>query len=459
MAQAAGITQLRLRRRGYFLAAAAVALTTPMDWLELGRIEPSTMATRLSWVLLLLLLGGQLPRRDAAFADRAAVVASVVSAAHFGLITLLSGGTDALLFHWLIALPLAMSLVMQPSVRSSIWTGAAGVVAVMAIVVLEGAGTIERLQWLLMSVTAAGLATWGAHAIGQLNGLQLAAAEQRADALQRLAQTEKVIARNERMAMVGQLAAGVAHEINNPLAFVRSNVNSLEAAARNPGEFSHEELQELIEDTRTGLERIRQIVSDVRSFAREEGEDVVPCDVRPLVEDAVRLGRVKLKNLAELEVHLPETLPPGTVNPRHFCQVLLNLLVNAADALEQAKTRKPKVALFARVETGQLVVTVKDNGPGIPEGLRPRLFEPFFTTKPDGRGTGLGLSISRDYLERMGGTLRLVETDGTGACFELRVPAARPSAEVVAVEVESMQLEAAVPAGEGGASAAVTLRR
>ena len=420
-------------------------LCSPVDWLEVGGFSFVTTGIRASWALLVALAAWPLPRRDEAYAHRAAMVAGVGTILHFAALTWVCGGSSAMMFQWLVALPLGMSLILQPLPRTAVWNGIAGVAAVLTIVILDGESPARIAQWFFMSLAAAAVSVLGVHSFRRMSRMQLASAEQRAEALQRLAHTEKVAARSERLAIVGQLAAGVAHEINNPLSFVRSNVACLESAAERPGEYTAEEVTEMFAETRSGLERIRQIVSDLRSFAREDDDGVLACEINPVVEDALRLARVKLKGVAELEVRLPPQLPPATANPRHLAQVLLNLVVNAADALESGTVSKPRVTLTAWVEEGFVVIAVQDNGPGIPPPVRARLFEPFFTTKAPGKGTGLGLSLSREYMTRMGGSLQLADHPGPGARFELRMPLSRPSAEVVAID----------PATLPGASAAL----
>jgi signal transduction histidine kinase len=223
----------------------------------------------------------------------------------------------------------------------------------------------------------------------------------------------------ERLAIVGRLASGVAHEINNPLAYVKANVNALKRSASKEDELTPEELAELIADTTQGIDRICQIVSDLKGFAREDSGAVEPVDLHDAVKGAVRLATVRLPKEAKVLVELPPDLPFVHASPRKLAQVLLNLLVNAGDAMDEMRVPKPTVTISGRQLGDQVTLSVTDNGPGIPPATMSRMFEPFFTTKPPGKGTGLGLALSREYVENFGGTLSVQNVEPRGAQFSI----------------------------------------
>ncbi len=230
-------------------------------------------------------------------------------------------------------------------------------------------------------------------------------------------------AQAERLAMMGRLSAGVAHEINNPLAVVRSNVNALEAHARELERLPAGELDEVIADTKAGIERIMEIVSDLKAWSRDDADGTEPVELLALLASTLRLARVRLPRAVEVSVDAPPLVPRVTVHPRKLGQALLNLLMNAGDALEAAGVPGPRIELQVRVAEGEVRVTVRDNGPGLSADARAHLFEPFFTTKPPGKGTGLGLALSKEYVESFGGRLELDEA-APGASFTVTLRAA-----------------------------------
>ncbi len=239
-------------------------------------------------------------------------------------------------------------------------------------------------------------------------------------ALLRLSEMRR--AQAERLATVGRLAAGVAHEINNPLAYVKSNVGAVEAHLSGKDALPPHELEEVLRDTRLGIDRICQIVGDLKAWTREDGEAREEVDLEELVTSTLRLAAVRLPRGLPVSVSVPATLPRVWAHPRKLAQVVLNLLINAGDAVEEAHTSQPAVSLEANLDGDRVVLSVKDNGPGISAEAYPRLFEPFFTTKAPGKGTGLGLALSREYLESFGGSIVALDA-GPGAHFKVTLQA------------------------------------
>ena len=256
---------------------------------------------------------------------------------------------------------------------------------------------------------------------------------------EQLAESERRRTRAERMALVGQLAAGVAHEVNNPLAYVSANLNCL---ASEWNELQEAERAEIFQETREGVRRIARIVNDLKDFGRDAALEVEPTAVRELVDEVVRMASVRTRGTSVvIDVEAPDALPVIALPRRNLAQVLLNLLVNAVDALESAPPPAPRVRVRVGVDGARLRVTVEDNGNGIPPELKDRIFEPFFTTKPPGKGTGLGLALSREYCVRAGGALTLLDrAQGAAFCVEL------PSQPAAAAGVP-LALNAPVAAG------------
>jgi signal transduction histidine kinase len=227
----------------------------------------------------------------------------------------------------------------------------------------------------------------------------------------------------QRMEALGQLAAGLAHEVNNPLSFVLSNLSYLNSALEplasgtlpsQPGE-----LHEACRDAFTGAERIRNIVQDVTHFARANHTPHMGVDVSIALDEAVAM--------AELDPSLTVVRELGEVprvwgSPHSIGQVFLNLLINAGQALRGSGPR-PTVCVRTRLAADGLVVAeVQDNGPGIDAEHLPHIFEPFYSTKPPGEGTGLGLSISHGIVAALGGSITVETLPGQGTTFRVLLP-------------------------------------
>ncbi len=233
-----------------------------------------------------------------------------------------------------------------------------------------------------------------------------------------------------RMATVGTLAAGVAHEINNPLAYAVLNLEVLaervdEGAVTDPE--TRREMEELLDDIRHGVERVRDIVADLHSFSRPVDETPKPVHLEACIDSAVKLAKLELRHNARLVVELGE-LPPVVGVDGRLAQVFLNLLVNASQALPPGDPDSHEVRIAAAVEGDSVVVWVSDDGPGVPPELRGRIFDPFFTTKGPREGTGLGLSISHHIVADLGGELTL-EPSESGAVFRIALRRATEPAE------------------------------
>lgn len=234
-----------------------------------------------------------------------------------------------------------------------------------------------------------------------------------------------------RLATLGQLAAGVVHEINNPVAavlanqtYVQRNLRELRAQLEPAVDKANfDELEQAVGDIGDDAGRIRDIVCDMKALAHagDAGARAI-FDVNEAVRSAVRLASTEIKNHAHVDSRLGAGLMVrGSV--ARLSQVLINLLVNSAQALRETG-RRGLVRVSSEKLCGRVVVCVRDDGPGIKPEHLPRLFETFFTTKPAGVGTGLGLSISRDIMRSMGGELRVESGEGRGACFTLDLPSA-----------------------------------
>lgn len=251
------------------------------------------------------------------------------------------------------------------------------------------------------------------------------------------------LVRNEKLASLGRLLAGVAHELNNPISFVYANAHALERYlakfetyfARVQDGASREELVGLretlrldreignlrtaIDGARDGAERVRDIVEDLRRLSSEGSGEKVSFDLTEIARVAASWVLRGRKQPVALRFTGDERVMAHG-RPGHIQQIVMNLVQNALDALEGRDA--PEIVLALRQDGGRAVLRVCDNGPGVPAEARGAIFDPFFTTKPVGRGTGLGLSISHKIAEEHGGRLFLADT-AQGACFQLELPA------------------------------------
>jgi PAS domain S-box-containing protein len=237
----------------------------------------------------------------------------------------------------------------------------------------------------------------------------------------RASSAEAQLAVAERMATMGTLTASVAHEINNPLTYAVSNVELLEGALAR-GETLGAEERAMLRDVHEGLVRIRDIVSGLRSLTRVDASRRVPVDLVAVIEQALRISGAELRQRARVETHLPSTPLRVLGDEGRLSQVLVNLLVNATQALRGSPGSHVVQVALAR-EGADAVLDVIDDGPGIPAEIQARIFEPFYTTKPVGEGTGLGLAVCREIIGSLGGTIEVASAPGEGTRFRVRIPA------------------------------------
>ena len=265
-----------------------------------------------------------------------------------------------------------------------------------------------------------------------------------------LKRTQAKLAQQEKMAGLGQLTAGVAHEINNPLTFVQTNLTSIERdmrdvfglvqafepalpllAERDPVMAAEleamrdeigfddemiEMLGELMEDARDGLERVQRIIADLRTFSRPGTAQLEPINLRQASEQAIEQFE-KVAQVTVEQVHHP--IGDVAAFPMLLNQVFINLLRNARDAMP---AEGGQITLRTRPAEGGVYIEVQDNGPGVPVAIRERIFDPFFTTKEVGEGTGLGLSITYQIVEHHQGRIEIDDAPEGGAIFRIWLP-------------------------------------
>jgi PAS domain S-box-containing protein len=238
---------------------------------------------------------------------------------------------------------------------------------------------------------------------------------------------EAQLVQADRLAALGTLAAGVAHEVNNPLAYLSLN---LEWLARKLPELAGDatrvpELSAMLEEARHGAERVGAIVRELRAFSRADGETRRSVDVRTIVVSAIKIASHEVRHRAQVTTEFQPDVPAVWANSARLEQVLLNLLLNASQAMPETTAEKNEIRVTVRTrgsDRDKVVVEVADNGVGIPPETVRRIFDPFFTTKPLGIGTGLGLSICHTIVSSLGGEISVHSQMGEGSTFRILLP-------------------------------------
>jgi two-component system NtrC family sensor kinase len=260
--------------------------------------------------------------------------------------------------------------------------------------------------------------------------------------IQRLKETQAQLLQSEKMASIGQLAAGVAHEINNPVGYVKSNLNALAgyvkdlialvdaygsdptAAAKLKSEidygFLRDDVQKLVGESNEGVDRVQHIVQDLKDFSHVDQAEWQSADLNRGLDSTLNLVWNELKYKTEVVKQYGD-LPPVECLSRQVNQVFMNILVNAAQAIPTRGT----ITLRTHRDGDWAVVEISDTGVGIPADKVSRIFEPFFTTKPVGKGTGLGLSIAYGIIQKHHGRIEVDSTVGKGTTFRICLPIAR----------------------------------
>ncbi len=318
---------------------------------------------------------------------------------------------------------------------------------------VERGGTFVTVLALL--VDNAGMRSQQQHRIDHLSTLN---AEMRAINGE-LKATQAQLLQSEKMASIGQLAAGVAHEINNPIGYVYANFNTLSgyvtellAAAKSGNgsssgasgsganakpldlEFLSEDLPDLLRETRDGLDRVTKIVRDLKDFSRVDTSDAwESADLVAGLESTLNIVQNEVKYKATIERALV-VLPEVVCRPSEINQVFMNLLVNAAQAIPE----RGVIRLASGFDDGEVWVEVADTGKGMSAEVRNRIFEPFYTTKPVGQGTGLGLSLSYTIVQKHHGRIDVHSEPGRGTTFRITLPRRQPGAAALVTPTEAV---------------------
>lgn len=242
----------------------------------------------------------------------------------------------------------------------------------------------------------------------------------------------------DRMISVGTLAAGVAHEINNPLTYVLANLGLIREELNDLGPFNKRtELNALLDEAAEGAERVTQIVRDLKVFSRgDEQRADAAISVEGVIESSLNMAANELRHRARIVKDF-EDLPFVRANRARLGQVFINLLINAAQAIPEGHRDENEVRILLRSEDDRVIVAISDTGTGIADESRKRIFDPFFTTKPVGVGTGLGLPICHRIVEEIGGEISVESAPGRGSTFTVALPLCAASPAEIAAEESS----------------------
>jgi len=259
---------------------------------------------------------------------------------------------------------------------------------------------------------------------------------------------EQQLQQADKLASLGQLVSGIGHEINNPNQFIRGNIKIIQQAfddilpildehygkhpefkiARLKYDFFRQHILTLVNDMANGSERIKGIVKDLKGFARkDEGLLIDKVDINNVIAESTRLVHNQVHNYAEIELDLAENIPVFQGNAQKIEQIIINLIINASQAMHEEKRGVIKVR--TQIEKGEILVKVEDNGKGMSEGTLNKIFDPFFTTKRAKGGTGLGLSIAYRIIEEHKGKISATSKLGEGTTFTISFPIRKSSSD------------------------------
>jgi len=226
---------------------------------------------------------------------------------------------------------------------------------------------------------------------------------------------------SERMASMGTLAAGVAHEVNNPLAYVKANVEHVLSILRATAGIDPDTIAAL-EDAHDGTERMRDIVQKLQTFSRSDAVERATVDVERVIDAALAIAGNDIRRRAQLTKVFRHP-PPVCANEARIGQVVLNLVLNALQAIPEGASESNTVRIETGLDvSGYVFIDVADTGSGIPAEVIARIFDPFFTTKPVGVGSGLGLAIAHTIVTKAGGRISVESSPGAGSVFRVELP-------------------------------------
>ncbi len=420
-------TRDQLNRRMLLLASGAgILLDSTLDLDQPETIAIVSVVLHLAWAsqpFFLAAIAHRLSPRGLEWGYAAVALGTTIC---WSLLSFFMGGSSGQYFWAMMSAPLVFGVIAPGNLVATVTASVFTVLSNLLVMFFEtpASRASDRVNWVVAASMMGCVAVLGTLTTRRLRESQAEAERFRAKALEDLATSEQRRLQAEKLVLVGKVAAGVAHEINNPLAFIRSNLDHVTELHRCP---SRDELLPLLNDCQLGIDRIAQIVTSLNSFARRDLNDLEPCDLANLVAEAARLSAPSVHGAARLQIDVAADLPRVQANPLRLVQVLIGLLNNASEAIGEGGQGRGNIAIEGRMAGQTVVLTVSDDGPGVAPHHRDLIFDPFFTTKTAGRGPGMGLSIAREYLQLMDGSIVLDERQGEGACFRITLQVSPPA--------------------------------
>jgi two-component system, NtrC family, sensor kinase len=423
-----GAAQARHRQSQFRSIALVLVALVPLEVYIVGRVDFRLVLAHFSLSAAFLVAARLTRRKGSSIANAIDRSMSTASSVFLVTVVVLTGGARSPFLPWCLVMPVAVTVFARRQNWGSVLSSLICCVSTMVFVWASHPSGQALAGWALLVFTSAFIAVSSSVLQARVLNTVQSLGTSRSKLGRRRAQNERQRLEARRLALVGQLAAGVAHEVNNPLAVVKANLG-----------FARSELQsrvhepwcgvvlESLGEAAGGVERIRLLVRDLADLSPHSRQATAAeeCEPAELVADAVDLVR-GATSVAILNETAPD-LPSVRVVRHHLVQVLRSLLQNAVDAVDGLPAGSPRNVLI-RASGGPLGIQfeVEDSGSGFSETVLTRLFEPFFTTKPVGGGKGLNLAKSREHVTRSGGSISAENLPEGGARLTVRLPAARP---------------------------------
>jgi two-component system, NtrC family, sensor kinase len=413
-------------RQSLFTSIAIVFLAIlPVDTYIIGRIDIWLVLVHLVWSAVFVVASVLTRRHGSSVADGVDFTLASTSSVFFVAEVALTGGSHSPLLPWCLVMPVAVSLVARRRVRDSLVSSLVCGISTMVLIWAAHSDQRTIVAWGLLVFSSSFVSISTALLQVRVQRTTANLSRSRRKLQFRRAQGDQARSEARRLALVGRLAAGVAHQVNNPLAVVKANLGFARSELANR---IHEPwcaiVLESLAEASGGVERIRLLVRDLADLAPHAGAATATedCEPQELVADAIDLVRpgtsVTISNETAAE------LPLVRVVRHHLVQVLRSLLHNAVDAVEGLPVGRPRKVVIRTSGTPHgIQFDVEDSGAGFSEDVLARLFEPFFSTKPIGSGKGLNLAKSREHVIRSGGAIYAQNLPGGGARLTVRLPA------------------------------------
>ncbi len=390
-------------------ASFIIAIGTFVNLLIGGPVVP-VVALHAGWAAWVLFLGELRGRQQMSMRTAGLASTTVAFAFFVPALVLVSGKQSGAFYLLFVCTPLLVASMAPKDRPSVIMSGVAGIAWIVVFEVMAGASVSRVLSWTLFSMLCLAIGIWGSVLHQRTEAERERAETERLAAVTRLAEQERRQARSERLTLIGQLAASIAHEVNNPLSFVAANVRYLGEVL--DGTAPGADRVEVVNETQEGIERISNTVRMLQVFV-QPGGGPASGDVRDAVNEAVTLSASRLKKVVSPTIEIADGLPPVAMGHRRLVQMMVNLLLNAADSVEG--TPSPRIVISASRDEKGLRLVVEDSGL-----LQPRLKSPTPSEIPP--RSGLGLSLCREHVEEAGGTLIIEPTAEGGGRIVVLVP-------------------------------------